>query len=233
MGLSNLLFCIPASCFVLCLSPLPWWQRRWPSCRSTWPCSGRSMWRCSRSWPTQRGAVPCLLLSPPVRELPHLQQLQTPSLAVCWTSWPTFISRNSTGEDHGWNGWVRVFFEANPAVLQMLLYSCVSALVYVVWYNPPMLLHCCSWWACHITLWKPVTVIEDREYFWYILGFSEMNVFVFAVTWKWKLQGRSSVPISLCWLLAVMSGVWPTWPPPLNWTYPVSQPWCEVTVLKE
>lgn len=45
-----------------------------------------------------------------------------------------------------------------------------------------------------------------------------------AVIWKWKLQGRSSVPISLCWLLAVMSGVWPTFPPPLNWTYQVSTP---------
>lgn len=46
----------------------------------------------------------------------------------------------------------------------------------------------------------------------------------FAVIWRWMWQGRSSVPISLCWLLAVMSGVWPTWPPPRNWTYLVSNP---------
>lgn len=72
--------------FVLCLSLLRHnaLQRRWPSCRSTWPCSGRSMWRCSRSWPTQRGAVPCLLLRPLARAPPPLW-LPIPSLAACWT----------------------------------------------------------------------------------------------------------------------------------------------------
>ena len=32
------------------------------------------------------------------------------------------------------------------------------------------------------------------------------------------------MPISLCWLLAVMYGVWPTWPPHQNWTYLVRRP---------
>ena len=84
----------------VCLLHLGVWQRRWPSCRSTWPCSGRSMWRCSRSWPTQKGAVPCSLPRPPAR-VPPAPQLQTPSLAVCWILWPTSISRNSTGDEHG------------------------------------------------------------------------------------------------------------------------------------
>lgn len=84
----------------VCLLHLDVWQRRWPSCRSTWPCSGRSMWRCSRSWPTQKGAVPCSLPRPPAR-VPPAPRLQTPSLAVCWTSWLTSISRNSTGDEHG------------------------------------------------------------------------------------------------------------------------------------
>lgn len=82
-------------------------QRRWPSCRSTSPCSGRSMWRCSRSWPTQRGAVPCLLRRPLSRVQAALQ-LPTPSLAACWTSSPTSISRSSTGEEHYWSKWARV-----------------------------------------------------------------------------------------------------------------------------
>lgn len=124
--LSNLLSAsLPLVLSSVCLLYLDVGQRRWPSCRSTWPCSGRSMWRCSRSWPTQRGDVPCSPLSPQARAPPALQ-LQTPSSAVCWTSWPTSISRNSTGEEEhssrsllsSWlhNGWECVLF----AVLQAL-----------------------------------------------------------------------------------------------------------------
>ena len=61
-------------------------QRRWPSWRSTWLCSGRSMWRCSRSWPTQSGGTPCWqprrsARAPPA---PTPQRLGTPSSAVSW-----------------------------------------------------------------------------------------------------------------------------------------------------
>ncbi len=224
MGLSNLLFVsLRLVLSSVCLLYPGMGQRRWPSCRSTWPCSGRSMWRCSRSWPTQRGAVPCLLLRPLARDLPPLL-LQTPSLAVCWTLWPTSISRNSTGEDHGWNGWVRVLYETLLIQQSCICYYLVVCLVCVVWHNSPMLLQCCSWPACHITSWK-----NWRHLCIYVYW---SCVFVFAVTWKWKLQGRSSVPISLCWLLVVMSGVWPTWPPRLNWTYPVSDPGVMCLCLK-
>lgn len=73
---------------------------------------------------------------------------------------------------------------------------------------------CLSGKYYHVTgLWS----ICDMKYVCILL-------FVSAVIWMWKWSGRRSVPISLCWLLVVMFGVWPTWPPPLNWTWLVSKP---------
>ena len=45
-----------------------------------------------------------------------------------------------------------------------------------------------------------------------------------AVIWRWKSQESDSMPISLCWPLALMCGVWPTWPPHQIWTYLVRSP---------
>ncbi len=97
--------------FHYCLSSLPflpfispsfssYLQRRCRNCRSTLPCWGRSMWRCSRSWWRRRGGAPCwpprsLSPAPPPRPV-------TPSSAACWPSWLTFISKSSTGEHWMW-----------------------------------------------------------------------------------------------------------------------------------
>lgn len=71
-------------------------QRRCRNCRSTLLCSGRSMWRCNRSWWKRRGGAPYwpprpLFQAPPPRPA-------TPSSAACWPLWLTSISRTSTGE---------------------------------------------------------------------------------------------------------------------------------------
>lgn len=65
---------------------------------------------------------------------------------------------------------------SNLAVLQMLLYSCVSALACVVGYSPPMLLHCWNWWA-QKTQWKPVlSCFECCWVFWATYWENFLNV---------------------------------------------------------
>lgn len=67
-------------------------QRRWPSWRSTWCFSDKSMSSCRRNWQRQRRDAPFW---------PRKQTRRTavsPSSAVSWRSWPTSMSRNSTGE---------------------------------------------------------------------------------------------------------------------------------------
>lgn len=112
--------------FAVCHVCLDGTQRRWPSCRSTWPCWGRSTWRCSRGWPTPRGAVPCSPRRPPPRPPPALQT-RTPSSAASWSSWPTSINRNTIGEDCPRSKWM-----AEETTLGWRLFSlCLTLLMCV------------------------------------------------------------------------------------------------------